>query len=72
MKRGLPERIDAAPISEDMSSEASAAAYKEKPDLLKSVQAHLPPKSAGVQSESSGNNSKKEYDEFLDEVGDLL
>ncbi|SAM82531.1 uncharacterized protein UBRO_05233 [Ustilago bromivora] len=72
MKRGLPGRIDAAPISEDMSSEASAAAYKEKPDLLKSVQAHLPPKSAGVQSESSGNNSKKEYDEFLDEVGDLL
>ncbi|KAJ1018805.1 hypothetical protein NDA16_004610 [Ustilago loliicola] len=72
LKRGLPGRIDAAPISEDMPGASPAAAYKDKPDLLKSLQAHLPSKGAGAQQESGSNSSKKEYDQFLDEVGDLL
>lgn len=73
IKRGLPGRIDAAPISEDMSSASSTSAHKDKPDLLKSLQAHLPPKSAAGEQESrNSSNSKKEYDQFLNEVGDLL
>lgn len=76
MKRGLPGRIDAAPISEDMSSPSSTS-YKDRPDLLKSVQAHLPAKGVGGTPEQGGNNagsnsSKKEYDQFLSEIGDLL
>lgn len=74
-KRGLPGRIDAAPISEDMSA-SSGASYKDRPDLLKSVQAHLPAKGAGASeqagNQAGGNNSKKEYDQFLNDIGDLL
>ncbi|CBQ73778.1 conserved hypothetical protein [Sporisorium reilianum SRZ2] len=75
MKRGLPGRVDAAPISNDMP-DASSASYKDKPDLLKSVQAHLPSKEAGSHGQggdkTGGNSSKKDYDRFLDEIGDLL
>ncbi|SPO26576.1 uncharacterized protein UTRI_04165 [Ustilago trichophora] len=76
MKRGLPGKIDAAPISEDMSSPSSAS-YKDRPDLLKSLQAHLPAKGVGGTPEQCGDNagsnsSKKEYDQFLNEIGDLL
>ena len=74
-KRGLPGRIDAAPISEDMSA-TSGASYKDRPDLLKSVQAHLPAKGAGASqqggNQGSANSSKKEYDQFLNEICDLL
>lgn len=61
-KRGLPGRIDAAPISEGMSSTSSASA-RDKPDLLKSVQAHLPSKGEG--RDKAGGSSNKE-------IGDLL
>jgi len=75
IKRGLPGRIDAAPISEDMSS-SSSASHKNKPDLLKSVQAHLLPKDAratgGGSKDAASSSSKKEYDQFLNEIGDLL
>lgn len=75
IKRGLPGRIDAAPSSEDMSS-SSSASHKNKPDLLKSVQAHLLPKDAsatdGGLKDAASNSSKKEYDQFLNEIGDLL
>ncbi|KAF6767550.1 WW domain binding protein 11 [Kalmanozyma brasiliensis GHG001] len=69
-KRGMPGRIDAAPVSNDATDSYEASA-KDKPDLLKSVQAHLPSKVADQRS--SGSQSKKsDYDRFLDEVGDLL
>ncbi|SPO45595.1 uncharacterized protein PSANT_03281 [Moesziomyces antarcticus] len=74
MKRGLPGRIDAAPLSENMTGPADAA-QKERPDLLKSVQAHLPSKAAeasGGQQSSEGGSSAQDYDRFLREVGDLL
>ncbi|SNX84846.1 uncharacterized protein MEPE_03555 [Melanopsichium pennsylvanicum] len=70
-KRGLPGRIDAAPIAEDMFKSASAS-YKDRADLLKSVQAHLPPKGADGSSQRGKNSSRKEYNQFLSEVGDLL
>ncbi|CDR88596.1 uncharacterized protein SPSC_04423 [Sporisorium scitamineum] len=75
MKRGLPGRVDAAPISSNMP-DSSLASHKVKPDLLKSVQAHLPSKDAGSHSrggdKAGGNGSNKDYDRFLDEIGDLL
>lgn len=75
MKRGLPGRIEAAPISDEMSN-SSSMSYKDKPDLLKSVQAHLPAKQAGAAEQggkNAGNNSSRnEYDHFLSEIGDLL
>lgn len=72
IKRGLPGRVDAAPISKDMP-DASSASLRNKPDLLKSVQAHLPAKDAGSQGQSGGKaGSKEDYDRFLDEIGDLL
>lgn len=68
VKRGLPGRIDAAPISQDMTSSTSAS-HQDKPDLLRSVQAHLPPKQARP---AQKDGSKTEYDQFLNEVSDLL
>lgn len=74
MKRGLPGRIDAAPLSDHMAGPADAA-QKERPDLLKSVQAHLPSKAAdasGGHGSNEGGSSAQDYDRFLREVGDLL
>ncbi|TKY85322.1 hypothetical protein EX895_005484 [Sporisorium graminicola] len=76
MKRGLPGRVDAAPLS-NKNPDSSSASYKDKPDLLKSLQAHLPSKDATSHGRSGdkvdkSNSSKKDYDRFLDEIGDLL
>ncbi|GAC99189.1 hypothetical protein PHSY_006789 [Pseudozyma hubeiensis SY62] len=74
-QRGLPGRIDAAPTSSDMTHSPSASA-KDRTDLLKSLQAHLPPTSVATSTEGSGKTAadkgKKDYDRFLDEVADLL
>lgn len=75
MKRGLPGRINAAPISEEMSN-SSAGSSTERPDLLKTLQAHLPSKDSGGAGDrkqgQSSDISKQEYEHFLGEVGDLL
>ena len=64
-------RIDAAPVTEDMSSPSSSI-NNDKPDLLKSVQAHLSSKSTGSKADGQDTSSKEEYDRFLNEVGGLL
>ncbi|KAJ9477866.1 hypothetical protein PHBOTO_001431 [Pseudozyma hubeiensis] len=74
-QRGLPGRIDAAPTSSDMTHSPSAS-YKDRTDLLKSLQAQLPPRNVATSTEGSDETAagkgKKDYDRFLDEVADLL
>ncbi len=48
---------------------STSASHQDKPDLLRSVQAHLPPKQARP---AQKDGSKTEYDQFLNEVSDLL
>ena len=75
MQRGLPGRVDAAPISNDMS-DSSSASHKDRPDLLKSIRAHLPTKDVAslnqARQEAGSTGGEKDYDRFLDEIGDLL
>ncbi|PWZ00321.1 hypothetical protein BCV70DRAFT_200483 [Testicularia cyperi] len=85
--KGLPGRIDAAPSiashfqdqhqhqeqEQEQGAQASSSASLQKPDLVKSIQAHLPPPSSHTSTHRTQKDSRDhDYDAFLERVGDLL
>ena len=66
VQMGLPARIDAAPT--DGASAGQSESQEARPNLLQALRPHLD----GAQPSSSSARPSGDYDNFLNEVGDLL